>query len=125
MTHIEEGTVAELFRKFQAGEIPPAAKVKVIWEDEETQDEARPESLEELLKQIRQKYSVNRAATMERLAQLDAGRDKTLALFEQWKKEDALKTPEELAEEARMYAEIERDGYPRFNIPDRLSQENL
>lgn len=125
MTHIEEGTIAELFQKLERGAIPPNVKAKIVWEDDEAEEETHADSLEELLESIRKEYRINRTATMERLALLKAGQERTLALFEQWRQEDAQMTPEERAQEAQMYAEIERDGYPRFNIPDRLSGENL
>ena len=40
----------------------------------------------------------------------------TVALFEQWATEDAEMTPEQVAENERIYAEIEKNGIPRVQI---------
>jgi hypothetical protein len=40
----------------------------------------------------------------------------TLALFDQWDKEDAELTPEELEKDRLIYAEIEKNGIPRTRI---------
>ena len=129
MHHFIEGTAEEVFQKFQAGQIPPTAKVEVIWDEAkaaETKDDAAPsQSLEILLESIRQEFSVNREATLKRMANLAAAREETLAMFEKWQEEDAQMTPEERAEEDRTTALMERDGFPRFNLPDRLSHGDL
>ena len=43
-------------------------------------------------------------------------KDPTLALFEQWAKEDAALTPEQHAENKRIYSEIEQNGIPRVRL---------
>src|SRR5262245_6746775 len=43
-------------------------------------------------------------------------KDPTLALFQQWEQEEAQLTPEEQAENARIYAEIEQNGISRVRI---------
>lgn len=97
MHYVVEGTAAELFQKFQAGLIPPSAKVEVMWEE----------------------ITVINPATKEPIISVD----RTLALREQWKKQDAALTQEEQAEEDIIYAEIERNGIPRLqlrNVEDGL-----
>ncbi len=41
---------------------------------------------------------------------------KTLELFAQWEREDALASENERAEDARIYAEIEKHGIPRLRL---------
>ena len=123
MHYVVEGTVVELFQKFQDGQIPPFAKVEIVW-DEPTGADGEP-NLTAFLETVRQKFSVNYEATSERLAKLEEAKKETLALFSDWQKEDAEQTAEECAEEEQMYAEIERDGIPRFNLPNRFSQKAL
>ena len=42
--------------------------------------------------------------------------DEAWAMIDQWEKEDAQTTPEQQAENARIYAEIEKNGIPRVRI---------
>lgn len=46
----------------------------------------------------------------------ETSHDPTVALFERWAQEDAAITPEQEAENERIYAEIERNGIPRVRI---------
>ena len=45
-------------------------------------------------------------------------KDPTLALFDQWAKEDAVLTPEQRADNERIYSHIEQNGIPRMCIED-------
>jgi hypothetical protein len=54
--------------------------------------------------------------TFEDAAPAPAERDPTLALFAQWDDEDSRMTPEQRAENERVYAEIEKNGIPRVRI---------
>ena len=49
-------------------------------------------------------------------SEVSSKEDPTLALFAQWDREDALMTPEEKAENDRIYAEIEKNGIPRVQL---------
>ena len=49
-------------------------------------------------------------------AAMPAPTDPTLLLFAQWAEEDAQTTPEQQAENARIYDEIERNGIPRVQV---------
>lgn len=86
MQQTVEISLPELLERVQAGQIPSSARVRVTFDDAPTADAPQDP------------------------------KDPTLALFEQWAREDAEATPEERAEEERIYAQIERNGIPRVQI---------
>jgi hypothetical protein len=73
--------------RLHAGQIPSDAKVRVTFDD---------------------------AASVP--ASDAAERDPSIALFAQWDEEDARMTPEQRAENERVYAQIEANGIPRVRI---------
>jgi hypothetical protein len=54
--------------------------------------------------------------TFEDGAPVPAAHDPSIALFAQWDEEDSRMTPEQRAENERVYAEIEKSGIPRVRI---------
>lgn len=90
MLQTVEISLPELLERVRAGKIPLSAKAQVTYDDA-----ALPTPQE------------------------DAAEDApnpTLALFEQWDKEDAAMSAEELEEDRRIFAEIEKNGIPRVRI---------
>lgn len=81
-------SLPELLERVRAGQIPMSARAKVTYDDAAISE-------------------AQNAATNPNPA---------LALFEQWDKEDAQVTPEQQAENERIYAEIERNGIPRIRL---------
>ncbi len=86
MLQTVEITLPELLERVRAGLIPMSAKAQVTYDD------------------------------AVRTPSQDAERNPALALFEQWAQEDAQMTPEQHAENQRIYAEIEKNGIPRVRL---------
>lgn len=89
MTQTTELTMQELLKRLNAGQIPMTAKVIVVYE------ETTPSLLDKNTR---------------------AEKNPALALFEQWEQEDNQTTPEEQAENDRVYAQIEQNGITRVRI---------
>lgn len=92
MTQIPELTITELLKRLDAGQIPMSAKVTGVYED------------------------VSFAAREENGKDTGDDKNPALALFEQWDKEDAEMTPEEQAQNERVYAQIAQNGVPRVRV---------
>jgi hypothetical protein len=86
-----EFTIPELLERLHAGQIPTDAKVQVTFEDAEAGAASHP-------------------------ASNAAKHDPSIALFAQWDEEDTRMTPEQRAENERVYAEIEANGIARVRI---------
>ena len=79
-------SLPELLERVRSGQIPPSAQVQVTYD----------------------------AATLA--APQTSALHAAVELFAQWEQEDAQRTPEEQADNERIYAEIETNGIPRTRL---------
>lgn len=84
-----EFSLPELLERVRAGQIPMSAKAQVTYDD---------------------------AALTAPVPTEQSPAEVAAALFAQWEQEDVQRTPEEQADNERIYAEIETNGIPRVRL---------